>query len=49
LLTKPRACWPQDCETLLGLGDGKEGGDRLLKLIGYERVDDAAPSSASTW
>lgn len=36
------ARWPQACETLLGPGDRSEGRDRLLQLIGYGRVDDAA-------
>lgn len=36
------ARWPQACETLLGPGNRPEGRDRLLQLIGYGRVDDAA-------
>ncbi|WP_239664854.1 hypothetical protein [Stutzerimonas stutzeri] len=36
------ARWPEACETLLGPGDRSEGRDRLLQLIGYGRVDDAA-------
>lgn len=36
------ARWPQACETLLGPGDRPEGRERLLQLIGYGRVDDAA-------
>ncbi len=36
------ARWPQACETLLGPGNEPEGRDRLLKLIGYGRVDDSA-------
>lgn len=36
------ARWPQACETLLGPGNKPEGRDRLLKLVGYGRVDDAA-------
>lgn len=34
--------WPEACETLLGPGNRPEGRDRLLQLIGYGRVDDAA-------
>ncbi|MFZ5593310.1 MAG: S8 family peptidase [Pseudomonadota bacterium] len=36
------ARWPGACEVLLGLGNKAEGRDRLLQLIGYGRVDDAA-------
>lgn len=36
------ARWPQACETLLGPGNRPEGRERLLQLIGYGRVDDAA-------
>lgn len=36
------ARWPQACETLLGPENRPEGRDRLLNLIGYGRVDDAA-------
>lgn len=36
------ARWPEACETLLGPGNRPEGRDRLLQLIGYGRVDDAA-------
>ncbi|GAA0773847.1 S8 family peptidase [Castellaniella ginsengisoli] len=36
------ARWPEACETLLGPGDRPEGRERLLRLIGYGRVDDAA-------
>jgi hypothetical protein len=36
------ARWPGACEVLLGPGDKAEGRDRLLQLIGYGRVDDAA-------
>jgi hypothetical protein len=36
------ARWPDACETLLGPGDKPEGRERLLQLIGYGRVDDAA-------
>ncbi|MFN3417686.1 MAG: S8 family peptidase [Caldimonas sp.] len=36
------ARWPEACETLLGPGNRPEGRNRLLQLIGYGRVDDAA-------
>jgi hypothetical protein len=36
------ARWPRACEDLLGPGNRAEGRDRLLKLIGYGQVDDAA-------
>jgi len=36
------ARWSEACETLLGPGDRPEGRERLLQLIGYGRVDDAA-------
>lgn len=36
------ARWPEACETLLGPGDRPEGRERLLQVIGYGRVDDAA-------
>ncbi len=36
------ARWPEACESLLGPGNRPEGRDRLLQLIGYGRVDDAA-------
>ncbi|MGC8731006.1 MAG: S8 family peptidase [Halothiobacillaceae bacterium] len=36
------ARWPGACEGLLGPGNKAEGRDRLLQLIGYGRVDDAA-------
>lgn len=36
------ARWPKACETLLGPGNNVEGRERLLQLIGYGRVDDAA-------
>jgi hypothetical protein len=36
------ARWPEACETLLGPGDRPEGRKRLLQLVGYGRVDDAA-------
>lgn len=36
------ARWPGACEGLLGPGNKAGGRDRLLQLIGYGRVDDAA-------
>ncbi len=36
------ARWPGACESLLGPGDRPEGRERLLQLVGYGRVDDAA-------
>ena len=42
VLIGAHARWPQACETLLGPEDKSEGRDRLLKLIGYGHVDDAA-------
>ena len=36
------ARWPQACLALLNAGGDPEGRDRLLRLIGYGRVDDAA-------
>lgn len=42
VLIGAHARWPQACETLLGPGNKPGGRDRLLKLIGYGHVDDAA-------
>ena len=42
VLIGAHARWPSACETLLGPGNRPEARDRLLKLIGYGRVDDAA-------
>jgi hypothetical protein len=36
------ARWPQACEALLNPGNNAEGRDKLLRLVGYGRVDDAA-------
>ncbi|MDH2239722.1 S8 family peptidase [Pigmentiphaga sp. GD03639] len=36
------ARWPQACEALLNPGNNAEGRDKLLHLVGYGRVDDAA-------
>lgn len=36
------ARWPQACEVLLNPDDNGEGRDRLLKLVGYGRVDETA-------
>lgn len=36
------ASWPQACEALLNPANDAEGRNRLLQLIGYGRVDDAA-------
>lgn len=36
------ARWPQACEALLNADANTEGRDRLLRAIGYGRVDDAA-------
>lgn len=36
------ARWPEACESLLGPRNTPERRDRLLKLIGYGRVDDTA-------
>ena len=42
VLIGAHARWPQACEALLGPENKPEGRDRLLKLIGYGHVDDAA-------
>ena len=36
------ARWPQACEALLNPGNNAEGRDKLLRLVGYGRVDDTA-------
>lgn len=36
------ASWPQACESLLNPDGNGEGRDKLLRLIGYGRVEDAA-------
>lgn len=36
------ARWPQACEALLNAGNNAEGRDKLLRLVGYGRVHEAA-------
>ncbi|HMW29775.1 MAG TPA: S8 family peptidase [Plasticicumulans sp.] len=36
------ARWPHACEALLNPGNNAEGRDKLLRLVGYGRVDDTA-------
>ncbi len=36
------ARWPRACEELLNPGDTGDGRDKLLRLIGYGRIDDTA-------
>lgn len=36
------ARWPQACEALLNPSNNAEGRDKLLRLVGYGRVDDTA-------